>query len=740
MKLTFADFSGGLTDSTFTSAPNCAEVIDNFLIQKDKTIETVPGIEVYSSTAYRVPSNKRISKFAELSDGNYVAFSNQRAYYITSSAVTEITGPTGNKAFNNGDENSIVSTTSSLGHVHATTDSRPYQIKIYIDENGDPQLRTAGLPMVASNPTITPAAGTNNWIYAFVYKYTYNVGNITFIDRSAPRYVTASAGGLNVSITNIPVLSNGSDYNWDTSNIKVEIYRTQNNGQSFYYCSEVTNGTTNYTDTTTDANLLFNETLYTNGGIRPNDLPDPSKYLFEANDTQYALNILQDTEEKPFRFKQAITNDPDSVPDDFFTDLRGTIMGGGSIGRSPIIFTDKQTVRIDGLLDETGKGVIQREPLSNTVGAINHNGIVQMKTGLAFPGPDAFYKTNGVSEPVKLAREVSQNGVERSKIERFYRAFTDTDEQKARISGVYDPLKNRVYWVVQEDSADCDKIYVYDETYDAFTTISNNAGILPTALIMDGEDLIVGDANGYIFRMSTDFYTHPVVELGTNPSTWDETTIIYRWKSVQITGGDAAINKWFTKANIQGNPSTNVNMAILSYTNGEDTYKELYPVRVTPSLTWGDPDFVWGDDAFVWNRVSTLNQTRRFPKGRLRARQRQVEFTNAYYTILSSTSDPASRVTINGTSNIATLVTPSSYSFGSNNEGYDFTVDGKTYEVISGTADTLTLADPDGTLVNGTYDWELSGYGKGQRAHLLNFSVEFEPMSDAGTQWHGVST
>lgn len=745
MKITISDFSGGLTDSTFTSELNCAEVVENFLIKKDKTLETSPGIEILSTTAPRVPSNKRIQKLVKLANGNFIAFSKGWTYYVTPSSITELQGPapTFNHA-NLGDENSIVSISQSLGHIHATSDDRPYQVKIFLDASGVPQLRTAGLPQVASNPTITPTAGTYTWLYTFTHYYEYSVGNTLFIDESAPldTPIQKTSAERPISISNIPVLANGSDFNWDTSNIKIRIWRTANLGQTFYLVGEVTNGTTVFTDTVTETDITSQETLYTNGGIRPNDMPDPSKYLFEAADTQFSLDVLTNaTEEKPFRVKQAITNDPDSAPDDFFTDLRGTLKGGGAVGRSPIVFTEDQTVRLDGLLDETGKGVIQKEPLSNTIGCISHNGVVRGDSVLYFPGQNSFYKTNGFSEPVKLAMEgVDIKGKPKSKVDSLYSAFTTTDTQKERIQGAYDPLNNRVYWTVQEDSSDNDRIYVYHEAHDSFTVLSFvESGISPTALLMDGNDLILGDAQGYLFRMSESFFTHPVVDTSKAVTLWHKAPIKYRWKSTQITGGDGSINKWFTKINAQGNPITNVNMSILSYTNGELESKELYPIRIVPSLTWGDADFTWGDDSFVWNRTSTLNQTRRFPNGRLRARQRQVEFTNAYYTILEATAEAASYVTVNAAAKIATLVTPASYSFGANNEGYDLLIGNNSYRIVSGTADTLTVTDPSGTLQDGVYAWSIKGYGKGQRAHILNFSVEFEPMDDAGTKWHGSS-
>jgi len=47
-------------------------------------------------------------------------------------------------------------------------------------------------------------------------------------------------------IAAIPVLAGG---NYDTSNIKVRIFRTTDNGSTSYYVGQVTNGTVTFQDT-----------------------------------------------------------------------------------------------------------------------------------------------------------------------------------------------------------------------------------------------------------------------------------------------------------------------------------------------------------------------------------------------------------------------------------------------------------------------------------------------------------
>ncbi len=731
-KVTITDFSGGITDTPFTSPENCGEVLENVLIRNDKTIETSPGVQIYHASAYRVPNNTRISKLHRLDTSTILAFSAKKLYKIESGAIAEVTGPTGNSAFNLGGTSSLVSVASFNNHLIATNDSRSYPIKIWKDGSNVTKLVTAGLPQVASNPTITSAAGANAFVYAFVHYFSYTVGTTTYEDYGPIRTVSKTAMAASMSISAIPVLANGVDYNYDTASIKVKIYRTTNGGTTFYYVDQVTNGTTAYTDTTTDANLILNESLYVNGGIQDNDPPSAAKWVWEANNTYFYGDILDGANERPNREIQSITSDPDSVPASFFTPYGGTVTGGGSVGRACIVFTESETIRRDGVLDETGRGSIFKEPLSSTVGCAAHNSIVKGGLNrLYWAASDGFYVTDGYSAPRKLAMKSELS----SKIDAPYKAL----QNKNKIQGCYDKNNKRVYWTVQEDAADNDKIYVYDESFDSFTTLTNSSGILPTALMADGDDVLIGDGNGYLFKLSSAYYTYPAVSVGTLPSTWGTDAIIYRWKSIHAGFGDSSINKWITKVNAQGNPTTNVDIACKSYTNGEPEFKELYPFSLSPSIAWGDTTFTWGDTALVWDRTAVLNQTRRFPAGRLRARHRAIELTNAYVIIQTSNPQAASYVTVNGTLDTAVLVTPASYEFPVNYDGYYVTINGLEYEITKSTATTLTIADPSNTLPTGNYPYIIKGYPKAQRAHIMSISLEYEMLTDTGTFAKGVA-
>jgi hypothetical protein len=117
------------------------------------------------------------------------------------------------------------------------------------------------------------------YLYAFHYQYTYHVGT-TLYEINGPVHELEATDipvleDQAAVIQGIPSLANTTATNYDTSNLKIKIARTTKNGTQFYYVGEVTNGTTTFTDSTTDESLVQGVPIYTSGGVVDND-PRPS--------------------------------------------------------------------------------------------------------------------------------------------------------------------------------------------------------------------------------------------------------------------------------------------------------------------------------------------------------------------------------------------------------------------------------------------------------------------------------
>jgi hypothetical protein len=266
-----SDFSMGLTDDVFEKDPRFSVELDNYIIEPDGSLRSRYGSLVEDTTNPQIPSGvKRIGALINYdNDANLLVQSERNVYYRNPSAYTTLQGPSSNPVFSVGAESNNIAFSEWNKQVFLTNDGFPRPQKIYKDSGGTLRVRTSGLPTIAA-PTITPTAGANTYIYAFHYYYTYTVGSQTFEDVGPTVQVSvtnAVAPDVTlIAISSIPVLANGSTDNWDTAAIKVQIFRTINAGTTFYYVGEVTNGTTSYNDTASDATIQNAVLMYTEDG------------------------------------------------------------------------------------------------------------------------------------------------------------------------------------------------------------------------------------------------------------------------------------------------------------------------------------------------------------------------------------------------------------------------------------------------------------------------------------------
>jgi len=276
------DFSGGLTEHIFDGSNTTAEILDNFLIQSNKTLQTRPGsvVDVTTNADSRIPAGaQRIGDLINYDNNNTLLVrSAKKIYYRNPVAYATLLGPTGNDVFSLGDVSSIASYTQWNGHVFITHDGFPRPMKIFKDTSGVMRVRSSGLPNLSTSPTVTAgAAGAQNFLYAFHYFYEYTVGKQTFQDAGPVTFVelnnSADPSVTPNSISNIPVLSNGATDNWDTATVKVKIFRTTNGGTDSWLLGEVTNGTTTFSDNFSDASITDGQLIYLSDGTLDNDPP-----------------------------------------------------------------------------------------------------------------------------------------------------------------------------------------------------------------------------------------------------------------------------------------------------------------------------------------------------------------------------------------------------------------------------------------------------------------------------------
>lgn len=752
--LEFKDFSGGMTDFYLGAPLNKFESGNNLMIVKHGNIgklATRQGSELYDSTYYQVPAGAQRVGTLKYFDSTLFYHSSRNVYYVDAGWHTLVGPVTSNLAFPVGvDTTTVVSMATWNHHLFFTSSDLTQKVqKIYKDGSSVWQMRTAGMPALASSPVATGGTPgtTKSYLYRFLYYYTYTVGTVVYEDRGPTTEVAvtnttaiAAGAGNTISWASIPVLANGAIYNYSTATIKVEMYRTTDGGSNFFFVSSVTNGVTTTTDTTTDAVLQNHDPLYTEGGAPENTEPPLCKLVHVVGNRGFYANVKDGAELRSNRFYQSVPNDIDSVPATFYEEIDDEITGMSSVHNSPILLCANGPVyRVDGFIDEVGLGFLDPQKISATAGCISSMSVVQTLTHIFWAGIDGFYGSDGYAV-LRLSDGIRDT----------YKSLVSTAARKRRIVGKYDATENRVWWAVQQGSSatDSDSCFVLDLNWGVstdmpFTTVSGGVNFNPTAIEFVGANLVRGDKSGYTFIHRSTLYVDPKIDTGVVPSSWTSATIVYDLLTVATDFGTSYMRKWVSNVSVVCKNETNLSLQITSINDDGRRTGDLKPIRFRGNVTWGDPDLYWGDPDLTWNSQGLIDETRRMPAGGLRCEYKQLEFTNAKVVITSS--DVIGTAVISGAANTATLTNTASFDWPTAAVDYllAFDVDGyvKEYVVTARTDDVLTFADPDATApTEAAAKWVMRGYQKGEVLSLLSFVLSYSIIGSTQKPFHSSGT
>lgn len=649
------DFTGGITDYFIDGSPTQAETLDNFFIDPNKKIITrwgsVPAVNS------QIPLGLfRIHTLAFLQD-TLLAFSQRRMYAAESGSWVEKFGPDGSTPpFILGDPNITTNYTEWQNHLFFTSDFFNSPIKIYKDELGAIQIRNAGLPEVPTPISITPATGSGNtYLYAFVLKYTYNVGTVTYVDRGPvytfPTQVTGGAIGANAAVVTLPTALTSPEH-WDIANIKIEIYRTVNAGDAFFLSGEVNLGTATYNDTVEDTVLQDNESLYTTGGVSSRGTPPKAKFVHVVNETGYYGHVNDGTNDGKFIVRQSIPGDPDSCPPTFFAETEQEIKAVSSIYDRPLVFCENYIYRIDNIINATGAGNMDLRRIDDRAGCAGSNSVVRTHKGIFWAGDVGFYWSDGFQ-----VRKISDN------INETYKKYVFNEDRRKRIYGAYEPSNDRVVWSVVDSDGnnEPDMAIVLDLKWEqqaqsgraVFTTMSGGDNFKPTALVENDNKLYRGDTRGFVFEHDVTYFTDPKIEILQPVVDWEQAAIIYDYKSCFLDFNSKFVRKFVPWMLVSAANLTNLSLAISSSNDNNRVTGDLKPIRYKDNITWGASLPLWGDPQARWNYQGIIEEKRRFPARGLRCQYKQVRFTNAKVEIV--TSNLLGQVTTDFTLKTATL-------------------------------------------------------------------------------------
>lgn len=582
-------------------------------------------------------------------------------------------------------------------------------------------------------PTVTAGGGTGTYLYRFYYYFSYYVDGVLNEDFGPTTEVTLSLADTGTkSVANIPAIANGTTRCYDTATIKIYIDRTTDGGTTFYRVGSVTNGTTTYSDTTSDATLITNVSSYINGDVLDNDPPPRAKFFVSVNDMGVYANLKIGSKEYPNSFTTSIPGDVDSCPGSFQDEVEIDITGISSVQIYPIIFCRNRMYRLEGQIDEQGRGTVFKREVSRTKGCISNNGIVQIPQGLVFPGEDGFYFSDGFSDPQILSLHLITS----------YKTLVTNNETK--IYGEYDGAQNRVLWCVQtsSSSSENDTVYALDLNFpigpkSVFTTHSGTGTCFrPTALAFYNRTMVQADSRGYVFKYDTSTATDPKVDTTVAASTWNTSVITHLWTSSTFNFGTNENFKYIPMITLEAKNDTNTTLFIKVNKNDNGGFTALKEIRSRDQFTWGDPTFEWGSTDCVWNYSKNITAKRRLPAGNLRLNQLQIQVTNAYTNIYKSDDystavvDAAAK-TATVTATLPTDIVDYYISFETDDYTADYLITARTSSLV------LTYSDPTNATTSTTKKWLIRGYKKGETMYLLSCGIRYAMLGQIQTTWKG---
>jgi len=288
---------------------------------------------------------------------------------------------------------------------------------------------------------------SGNYSYTALFSYTDKNGNIIRSATTAQKSVTVDSEGdkkgkLSVCLHTPPVTLRNID------KVKVEIYRTTNNGTEFYKINSFlydpsfssTSTRLQFNDTILDDNLIKNQPIYTAGGVLDNAQIQACKNLsFFKN----RVVVAGTSGNEIYYSKTSVVG----APIEFAKELYATVDNDGSpitghaqMDDKLIIFKKNKIIALSGDgANDLGSQVSFSQPFNVTsdVGCVSHNSIVLIPHGLMFKSEKGIYlldrklQTSYVGAYVKdfnsfaISRAVLSTSDQKLTQARFYLKDTD---------------------------------------------------------------------------------------------------------------------------------------------------------------------------------------------------------------------------------------------------------------------------------------------------------------------------
>lgn len=741
----YTDFSGGITDKYIDGAPNEHPEIDNFIVNEIKKPVTRNGYSV----AYDQETLQRIMGLFNL-NGTILAFRGTEMWeYDDVSALTVVPTPnanpffqvTGTSVYPSADEwrnQLLVTNRGELSPLDLN-----YPMVVYRNNLNALTSHEIGLPDYPEGNLLfapaTTAGGTFTYLYALHYSYEYQVGTVTHRTVSRTYSVlyetntaidTGAANDVELSFFD-QILPTANQM--DVANIKIEIYRTKDGGTTFYKLGEVANGFAGvFTDDNKDDGLEANEVIYTSGGIVNHSKPPKCRFAFTINDKAYFCSVIEELASgdrfRPYRVVQSIPGNITGVFDSAFIDVDEDITGGASANGLPIIFTKSYIYRIEGQVDSEGNGVLRARVISDTIGCVSNNSIVNVGKQLYFAGNDGFYVTDGYRIDMLTPRLVDS-----------YDEITENSTRAAKIYGTYDEENELIYWSVGDNDSENNKWWIFNLKIGGFTTASGKA-FFSSATTQRDSSIYRGDEQGYIYDHNPAEFNDLIRDTSIAASLWETTHIPFALETNATDFQSTVFRKIVSNATITTKTATPAAYMPISINDDRDKIGDMQPVRLLSTDLWDVVNFIWDDPAILWKTAKTTSKQRHFPRSHSRCTRKQVRIEPAIVILYKSdtydTADVALVDPLDPLTFTVTLAVGTKWPTDIVNDSISFEDDNylNTYNINSRTDQTITCSG--GGLTPGlAKKWQINGYKRQQRIEIKAIAMTYTTLSREGSRF-----
>lgn len=499
------------------------------------------------------------------------------------------------------------------------------------------KLYKAGLPKPASAPTTNLIAGSitdTSVKYMYTYEYTDAKGNII---ESIPsdESATLSPSSQNVEVTVSNILDT-TGFDTDSTDLKINLYRTTAAGTTFYLVKTVVNDGTSATQVITDdvtAGTITTLLEYITP-IKEHGLPPIVKYitvyqglLIASGDPTNVNSVYYSDIDSPEYFP---AGDNAFLVDTFLGDK---VTGIAPLGNSLFVFKNRSITQVTGTIAEDTFRVDLFG--SSTIGCSAHHSIKEVNGNLVFLSEKGIYSMNQNEQSLTDLSEIIEP--------EFSRLRNNFTFKKAVAINWLDEDKYIIYMPVEASNAatTSSKIYVFDYFRSAWLIWDNINAMGGMSII--NQELYFTERRLSVLDGFVKYFSYKFLQSGTTYDYADHAaSISFIYKSNWETFGEPSIFKKWLRCKIHSLDASLDDFESESFTLNLETELDYTPGVPSTQLEFdfsGSQSGGWGIDAwglFSWGATRLTSQLSKLKSTKAKSLRLIIKNNNLLENVLIS--------------------------------------------------------------------------------------------------------